>query len=266
MTNITRRAYIEPLSYCQIIQQQYIENLWSELKDTADADGPYLVDRARKLHKEIMRYRRQLQDVSIKVASLTLADKSIFQLNKVCSLDQADPKFLKEYLREAEHRLSRLPPQDRGFLNAGALEWIKPFSVDKLEGLVYQLTNHRFGRLLLVSGTKCIENEKFVLTSFQRPSRWERQENGNRVYEYYGRSVIEALVWGGFIGLICAFIGIPVMLQTLKVTSAAGQAVTYLSFLLGFGVVAKALLSTFNLTLIATLAYAGILAANMRHG
>ena len=84
------------------------------------------------------------------------------------------------------------------------------------------------------------------------------------VYDHYYGAVFRLFALGVFYSLVSGFVGLPVVIQTLNVTSKEGEVVTYMLCLFGFSIMMKVSLPGLNMPLIATLAYAGILAANMR--
>lgn len=93
-----------------------------------------------------------------------------------------------------------------------------------------------------------------------------RRQDGTRTYDSYGRVVIQVLLYGVFIGVVGVFLGIPVVISTMDVTTKYEQAAIYFVFLIVFTFFAKALLKGFQLPLIAILAYAAVLCGSSRLG
>lgn len=135
-------------------------------------------------------------------------------------------------------------------------------NMDKLDQLVRDIPQHRWGRIALVSWAKRVPGG--VTNSRQARFLAKKDEKGDIEYLYYPLKAIRVLLAGVFNCLVASLVGAPVALQMLSFTSTSGQVIIYLVFLLAFGFLVQGLAHGTNMQLFMTLAYAGVLASTMK--
>ncbi|CAM1508294.1 Fc.00g051420.m01.CDS01 [Cosmosporella sp. VM-42] len=231
LMQMVTRCFTEQAAYCNNIKQQAIEKLWREVQAARYAKSDNQEELDQRFCAEVESYYRFVQLET-----------------QVHSLEQPGRKHIEKFIGTAKWKFKEAKEGGGEFLEGRLDDWVFIPMMDKLEHLILSIPNYRIGKLLLT------------------PFKWQTTEDEHTTYEHYGGKLFRVLAVGTFNSLIGGFVGFPVALQTLNVTSRVGEVVTYLLCLAGFGIVVKPLLPGLNLALVVTLAYASILAANMRSG
>ncbi|KAF7550841.1 hypothetical protein G7Z17_g5425 [Cylindrodendrum hubeiense] len=224
-SQLVTRRYTQPTMFCLAKGAQRLDRLWGEYQE-ADQLGS-------DDDQMYLDFRRELFD----------HHRFTLQAKEIHGLDQPSEVFLENYIRGTREELLG---EDTRYLDGPTRDWVLSLPIDRLDQLVRDIPHSAIGRAVFA---RVLE---------------KTEENGDIQYMYYPLKAIKVVLAGVFNCIVASLVGAPVAIQSLSITSKAGEVIIYLVFLLVFGFLVQALVQGTNKQLFMTLAYAGVLAATMR--
>ncbi|KAF4989505.1 hypothetical protein FDECE_14698 [Fusarium decemcellulare] len=220
------RRFSEQTLFCLHAASNRIERCWEEVTQDVTRNSPDLDDKARKLQREICDYQQLM-----------------IQTETVQKFENPDKRFLAEFVENAKPQLSRA---DAAFLGGPLEDWVMLHGLDRLDRWVRTAAEYPLGAALL------------------RPWRTDVTSDEGYRYQTYPVRPFKVLLSALVNCTLAAFLGVPVALQAMNVTTTGAYVGTYVAFLFVFGVVIQAMVAGHMIQVVLSLAYAAVLVANMK--
>ncbi|KAF4465559.1 hypothetical protein FALBO_7610 [Fusarium albosuccineum] len=220
------RRYSEQTSFCLHAASNRIERCWEEVTQAVTRSSPDQDDKARKLQREICDYQQLM-----------------IQTETVQKFENPDKRFLAEYVENAK---PQMPAADAAFLGGPLEDWVMLHGLDRLDRWVRTAPEYPLG------------------AAFLRPWRTDVTSDEGYRYQTYPVRPFKVILSALVNCALAAFLGVPVALQAMNVTTTGAYVGTYVAFLFVFGVVIQAVVAGHMIQVVLSLAYAAVLVANMK--
>ncbi|KAF4996254.1 hypothetical protein FGRMN_4610 [Fusarium graminum] len=201
--------------------------LWTELRRALGA-GEEVEELTKRLEEEAMELGQH-----------------VLQTSQILALNQPSNLFLRHLLGFFK---GALVDENTSFLDQPINDWASLSPHDRLDQLICLAPLYKAGRIAF------------------RPFLVNSEKVGDEVLHDYKERAIKFIIFTAFIFIIGVFFCAPAAIQSLNVHSAAGEVVVYLVFVIVFGWLTQGLIKGFEKLLLASLAFAGLMANLLRGG
>ncbi|KAM5342463.1 hypothetical protein ACJ41O_013429 [Fusarium nematophilum] len=225
MTYMITRRHSEPTLYILSVAANRIERLYQEIQEARAAKSERVDELDKNLQRELSDYQQL-----------------VIQTRTVQQYERPNGRFLKRFLQSMKKLLCET---DALFLGGPLEDWIMVHGLERLELWVRNAPEYPCGGFLLHLFKTKVETEGMI-------------------YESYPLKVFTVLLYALVNCTLAAFLGVPVALSALDITSTDAYVGTYLAFLFVFGIMIQAVIPGHMVQAVLSLAYAAVLVANMK--